>query len=118
MENDLLPVSVDLIDDITPDFIIIDTLTLDVSTVRLDSFVTSDTERLLVGRYEDEYIGEITSTSFFEVAYQDYSFYPPAASRFDSLTLVLYYDYNYFDTLQTQTIDVFRGVFSIEKLAV
>tara|TARA_R110000737_G_scaffold93371_2_gene126530 strand:- start:44 stop:1372 length:1329 start_codon:yes stop_codon:yes gene_type:complete len=114
VENDLLPVSVDLIDDITPDFIIIDTLTLDVSTVRLDSFVTSDTERLLVGRHQDEYIGEITSTSFFEVAYQDYSFYPPAASRFDSLTLVLYYDYNYFDTLQTQTIDVYRLAESME----
>ncbi|WOK07170.1 DUF4270 family protein [Imperialibacter roseus] len=114
VENDLLPVSVDLIDDITPDFIIIDTLTLDVSTVRLDSFVTSDTERLLVGRHEDEYIGEITSTSFFEVAYQDYSFYPPDASRFDSLTLVLYYDYNYFDTLQTQTIDIYRLAENIE----
>jgi hypothetical protein len=114
VENDLLPVSVDLIDDVTPDFIIVDTLTLDVSTVRLDSFVTSDTERLLVGRHEDEYIGEITSTSFFEVAYQDYSFYPPDASRFDSLTLVLYYDYNYFDTLQTQTIDIYRLAENIE----
>jgi len=108
MENDLLPVSVDLESGATPDFVVIDTLTLEVSSIRLDSFATTDTERLLVGRHNDEYIGEVSSIPFFEVAYQDLQFYPPSNSRFDSLTLVLYYDYHYFDTLQTQTIDVYR----------
>lgn len=108
MENDLLPVSVDLESGATPDFVVIDTFTLDVFSIRLDSFATTDTERLLVGRHSDEHIGEVSSIPFFEVAYQDYQFYPPSTSRFDSLTLVLYYDYYYFDTLQTQTIDVFR----------
>jgi hypothetical protein len=48
-----------------------DTLTVDASTVLLDSILTSTTQNLLVGRYTDPNLGLIEANSYFQVSNPD-----------------------------------------------
>ena len=83
----------------------IDTLTLNASTIILDSLVTSSKERILVGSYNDENFGRITSKSYFEFVGDEYEIDDKAV--FDSIGLILRYDsYYYGDTLQPQTLKI------------
>lgn len=64
-----------------------DSFSVDISTVYLDSFVTSNTGVIMAGAYTDPLFGKITTKSFFEVI-------PPiyldqyANTSFDSLTII------------------------------
>jgi hypothetical protein len=48
-----------------------DTLTVDASTILLDSIVTSNTANLLVGRYTDPTLGLVEASSYFHIANAD-----------------------------------------------
>lgn len=48
-----------------------DTLTVDASTVLLDSIVTSNTDNLLVGRYTDPVLGLVEASSYFQISNKD-----------------------------------------------
>ena len=48
-----------------------DTLTVDASTVLLDSIVTSNTDNLLVGRYSDPILGLVEANSYFQISNKD-----------------------------------------------
>jgi len=95
-----------------------DTLTIDASTVLIDSMVTSTTANLLVGRYTDPSLGLVEASSFFQIANADtlrsevdtagrkavtWIRFP---SKADSIRLILPYSYYQGDTLQKQTFKV------------
>lgn len=84
-----------------------DTLTLEVSTVStFDSIITSQSNILLVGAYQDAY-GIMRHKAYSEVRLteenKNLSSFTP-----DSVRLELKYAYAYGDTNSTQTLDVFK----------
>lgn len=77
----------------------IDTLSVDLSTFKLDSITTSETGRLLFGQYNDASLGKISTTPYFELSSYTYSI--SDAAVLDSVALILNYDqYFYNDTTQ------------------
>jgi len=95
--------------------ILVDTLTLEVSTINFDSLVTSSQSRLLVGNYDDPVFGKVKSDTYFELGASDYKLYNNTSDTdlpnyvFDSIALILRYDrYYYGDTTNVQTLSVHR----------
>ncbi|MGQ7946364.1 DUF4270 family protein [Flavobacterium sp. WC2509] len=93
----------------------IDTVTVDVSTIKLDSLVTSSESRILVGNYDDPLFGKIKSDSYFQVATSTFNLYNQSSDTeatgyvFDSIAMILRYDnYYYADTTKVQTLNVHR----------
>jgi len=93
----------------------IDTLTIDVSTIKLDSLVTSSESRILVGNYDDPIFGKIKSDSYFQVHAYSYDLYSQNSDTdatgyvFDSIAMIMRYDdYYYADTTKVQTLNVHR----------
>ena len=85
----------------------IDTLTVEMSTIKFDSLVTSDATRILVGQYLDTVFGKTTASSYFELLPTSYSIDNEAV--YDSISFFMGYDkYYYNDTLQTSSIHVKR----------
>ncbi|WP_417873581.1 DUF4270 family protein [Xanthomarina gelatinilytica] len=83
----------------------IDTFDVELSTFKLDSLVTSGTNRLLLGQYEDEYFGRIKSSTYFELNASNFSIHEDA--ELDSVGLILGYDsYFYNDTTNLSRIKV------------
>ncbi len=82
--------------------VLIDTLTLQTSTIQLDSVVTSGAARILIGAIKDPVFGNLTSQSFLRLVPKD--FFIDEKAIYDSIALILRYDrYYYGDTLQVQT---------------
>lgn len=87
---------------------LIDTLTLKMSTIIMDSVVTSGQNKILIGRTKDDVFGEIKSSSFFEITPESFGINSRNNAVFDSLALYLTYDnYYYGDTLKTFKLSVF-----------
>ena len=85
--------------------ILIDTLTVNTSTMKFDSLVTSESTRILTGKYIDEVFGTITASSYMQFLPETYTIDSEAV--FDSLVMVLGYDnYYYNDTLQKNTLHI------------
>lgn len=88
--------------------VMVDTFTVNLSTVKIDSIQTSGSGVLLAGSFDDPDMGRVSSTGFFQVAIPDTTELAEG-SVFDSLTLIL--DYNgkwYGDTLQPYTLNIYR----------
>jgi Domain of unknown function (DUF4270) len=95
--------------------ILIDTLTVDMSTINFDSLVTSNQSRILIGNYEDPIYGKIKSNSYFQLASASYALNNSGSDTevtnfvFDSISMILKYDnYYYGDTTKVQTFDIHR----------
>ncbi|WP_264536270.1 DUF4270 domain-containing protein [Flavobacterium sp. N1736] len=95
--------------------IMIDTVTVEMSTINFDSLVTSSQSRILVGNYEDPIFGKIKSNGYFELAGSSYSLASTGSDTesvnyvFDSISMILKYDnYYYGDTTKVQTFDIHR----------
>lgn len=94
--------------------IVLDTFELQMSTFKFDSINTSDSDRLLFGKYSDEYFGEVESRAFFELIAAagesitgPYDISPDA--ELDSVALILGYDeYFYQDTTRFLRMNVHR----------
>ncbi len=92
--------------------LVLDTFSVKLSTFKFDSINTSDSERLLVGKYNDEYLGTIECNSYFELsaattedATAPYTL--PNDATLDSVALILGYDrYFYNDTTLVSHINV------------
>jgi hypothetical protein len=101
---------------VNENIILVDTMSLRVSTINFDSLQTSSSSRFLIGGYSDPLIGEIQSESYFEfspsslkLGTSDSDTYTPNYV-FDSLVMILKNDrYYYGDT--TQILD-----YSVHKL--
>lgn len=86
---------------------LIDTLTLKMSTVMMDSVTTSGKSKLLVGDISDPTFGNVRSSSLFELSPSSYSLATNTNVVFDSLVMYLTNtDFYYGDTLKTFQLDV------------
>jgi hypothetical protein len=91
--------------------VLIDSLTIKSSTVILDSLVTSGFKKAILGRYQDEFLGDV-KTEYYGVLDYGGGFKKPVSSEganinieFDSLVFMAYPNKEYFgDTLQPQRI--------------
>lgn len=85
----------------------IDTLTVEMSTIKFDSLVTSDATRILIGQYLDTVFGKTRASSYFQLLPTSYSI--DNEGVYDSISFFMGYDqYYYNDTLQTSSIHVKR----------
>lgn len=85
--------------------ILIDTLTVSTSTMKFDSIVTSESTRILLGKYTDTVFGSVTASSYMQFLPDSYTI--DSEAEFDSIVMVLGYDqYYYNDTLQKNTIHI------------
>ena len=83
--------------------LLIDTMQVETSTMKFDSIITSQSSRILVGKYTDPIFGEVTCSSYLGLIPEHYSIDPEA--EYDSIALLLKYDdYYYNDTLQSNTM--------------
>src|SRR5690606_24870975 len=83
----------------------IDTFDVELTTFKFDSIITSNTNRILLGQYEDLYLGRIRSSSYFELNGSNFNIDDEAV--IDSVGLILGYDkYFYNDTTSVSTIDI------------
>lgn len=95
--------------------ILIDTVTVEMSTINFDSLVTSSQSRILVGNYDDPIFGKVKSNGYFELAGSIYNLTNTGSDTesvnyvFDSISMILKYDnYYYGDTTKVQTFDIHR----------
>ena len=95
--------------------ILIDTVTVEMSTINFDSLVTSAQSRILVGNYDDPIFGKIKSNSYFQLSANSYSLASSGSDTesvnyvFDSISMILKYNnYHYGDTTSVQTFDIHR----------
>ncbi|WP_316634208.1 DUF4270 family protein [uncultured Flavobacterium sp.] len=95
--------------------ILVDTLTVDMSTINLDSLVTSGQSRILTGNYDDPIFGKVKSDSYFQLSSTVYNLVNNGSDTesvnyvFDSISMILKYDNYYFgDTTKVQTFDIHR----------
>ncbi|GAA4112608.1 hypothetical protein GCM10022393_11140 [Aquimarina addita] len=85
----------------------IDTFSVELSTYKLDSVITSSTNRLLIGQYTDAIFGTVKSGSYLEFTPIEYDI--PDDAELDSIALVLNYDgYFYSDTTKVSSIHVHK----------
>lgn len=88
--------------------VVVDTITVRVSTVLLDSFPTSNTGVLLIGGYDDQKLGRLQGEGYVQITTGD-SWSPPTDAKFDSLVLVAHYSgYTYGDTTVAHNVQVRR----------
>jgi len=93
---------------------VIDTFSVSLSTVILDTVSTSGTGSILVGRYQDALLGNVTSHSYFQVGVPGTTDIQKT-DVYDSLSLIIRYNaYSFGDTTQIQKIDVHRLTEKIE----
>ncbi len=94
----------------------IDTFGVELSSVLIDSIITSGNETMLIGNYDDTLIGSTSCVSYFEFTNPskfNVDYY--GEDVYDSLTLILTYnDYSFGDTLQDMNITVYQLLQNIE----
>jgi len=95
--------------------ILVDTLTVEMSTINLDSLITSSQNRILIGNYDDPLFGKVKSDSYFQLSTTTYALNNSGSDTeavkyvFDSISMILKYDNYYFgDTTKVQTFDIHR----------
>jgi hypothetical protein len=85
----------------------IDTFSVKFSTMKFDSISTSISSRLLIGKYEDDDMGIVSSSSYMQL--NPSSYYIDNDAVLDSVGLVLGYDtYYYNDTTQVSSLNIYK----------
>ncbi len=69
-----------------------DTFSVFTSTVQLDTFLSNNTGTMLIGRYNDDRLGQVSSSTYFQVGAAN-SFLPDYRSYFDSLVMVFHHNH-------------------------
>lgn len=86
---------------------VIDTFSVNTGTFKLDSLVTSSTNRLLVGSLIKDDFGKLSAKSYLELVASSYAISNDAV--YDSIGMILNYDnYYYGDTTKVQTYNLHR----------
>ncbi|MBI1767496.1 MAG: DUF4270 family protein [Bacteroidetes bacterium] len=86
----------------------IDTFSVITSTVQLDTVLTNNSGTMLLGRYHDDQLGFVSSSTYFQLGYAG-AFRPDIRSKFDSIALILPYNHTYTgDTTNAVNISVYR----------
>lgn len=98
------------------EYIVTDTITMNASTVYLDSVPTSNQGVALVGTTVDPYFGTISSSTFFKLKAITSSVNIEDAAIYDSLVLMIHPKSTYYgDTTKHQHFEVYRVNQYIEK---
>lgn len=104
--------------------ILIDTATVEVSTINFDSLVTSGQSRILLGNYNDPIFGKVTSDSYFQLSSSGYNLQTTSSDTeganyvFDSIRMLLLPDkYYYGDTTKVQSISIHRLLQKVKQSA-
>lgn len=96
------------VDNSYANIILVDTFSANLSTVFKDSIVTSGSATALVGHYNDNSFGSITSKSFFELQPPPLTTIDPK-SVYDSMRLILIPNKSYYgDTTLPSEVSVFQ----------
>ncbi len=107
-ESSQFEIGVDLVESKTK-ISMIDSFSVQLSTVKYDSLPTSGTANALVGHFKNELTGAIELNSYFNVDLPSGLTTVDDEAIFDSLTLTLYYaDYLLGDTTSMQNLQVYR----------
>lgn len=96
---------------------IIDSISVNTSTVQLEYVPSANTGTLLVGKINQAETGAAIASSYFRLALLDFVDNIPDDAKFDSINLVLMPNaarYYYGDTTQNQTLHVHRVTQTIE----
>ncbi|SHF82281.1 DUF4270 family protein [Flavobacterium defluvii] len=95
--------------------VMVDTVTVEMSTINFDSLVTSGQSRILIGNYDDPVFGKVKSNGYFQLSGSSYALNNSGSDTeavnfvFDSISMILKYDnYYYGDTTQVQKFDIHR----------
>ncbi|MEM6844075.1 MAG: DUF4270 family protein [Bacteroidota bacterium] len=89
------------------DVVFIDTINLRLSTVQIDSIVTSNTDRHLVGYRDDALLGSIQAQPYFQIS-NDSLLFPDEGAEYLFAELELFYDgYFYYDTAQDVSLTLY-----------
>lgn len=87
----------------------LDTMKVNVSTVLIDSFATSGYNKIVVGNHHDEYLGDISSTSYITFGLENTLPDVDDSTRFDSLVLYIKCNGDYMgDSTIHPTLNVYR----------
>ncbi len=87
---------------------VVDTFRVDISTILVDSIITSSKKIAYVGNYEDTIFGLISSRSFFDLDYELFGEIEEKAV-YDSAAFILNYtSKNFGDTLYPMSVSVHR----------
>ncbi|MCS6795010.1 MAG: DUF4270 family protein [Raineya sp.] len=85
-----------------------DTVTVEASTIFLDSVATTNREIILAGEYIDPFLGHIKAASFFNVQPFNKTFSFGSNPQFISAVFSLPINFVYGDSTQTQTLSLHR----------
>lgn len=95
------------IDNTITNLVLVDSSTVEISTVYVDSFVSSNTNTILAGKYKDEQFGTVSSQSFLQLGVPSATYDIPNGSTFDSLEVILKLNKTFYgDTLSAYNIAV------------
>ena len=96
------------IDNSVTNLIMLDSSTVEVSTVYVDSFATSNTHTIFAGKFKDQQFGAINAQSFLQLGLPASTTYDiPNGSTFDSLEVILKLNKVFYgDTLSPYKIEV------------
>lgn len=84
-----------------------DTVSVVLSTVLSDSFVTNNASSFLLGKYRDPWLGTVAAKAFFQMTIPTSVASIPSSAQYDSLTFIFRPDnYYYGDTSKAQTFYV------------
>src|SRR6185312_3170005 len=84
-----------------------DTIEPMLSTVVFDSFPTNNISSFLIGKYEDSYMGIVSTKPFFQMTILSDTVNIPSTAVYDSLCFIAHPNkYYYGDTSRAQTISV------------
>ncbi len=111
-EKQYINFGTNFIDNSITNLVLVDSSTVEVSTVYIDSFVTSNTNTIFAGRFKDEKFGVVQAQSFLQMGLPQSSTYDmPNGATFDSLEVILKLNKQYYgDTLSTYKIAIHQLV--------
>lgn len=88
---------------------LIDTISVNLSSVIQDSFETTGASSFLVGKYSDPYLGIVSTKGFFQMTSPTLVPTIPLTAVFDSLSFIIYpNNYYYGDTSRPQTFYLYE----------
>jgi hypothetical protein len=85
---------------------VIDTFSVNVSTVLIDSLKTSATKIALAGNYRDDIFGSVNVKAFFDLGYQDFEEIEEKATYDSAAFSLKYTGYSYGDTTSLLKLDI------------
>ncbi len=106
-EKQSLDFNSSFIDNTITNLVLVDSSTVEITTVYVDSFVSSNTNTILAGKYKDEQFGTVSSQSFLQLGLPSASYDIPNGAVFDSLEVILKLNKTFYgDTLSAYNIAV------------